>query len=258
MTTWTSLYQPKSFEKEEFILPDDYRKIFQEYSSGRMNGHLLLTGTPGTGKTTAAQLLLKKAQSTFEIDCSQNSSAKDWKEGGKSWQSLFTSFDLISIGLTDKEREDKPIKRCVLLEEFDSISSQGVFKILLDKASEHGITCILTSNHLDKIDKAVQNRCLSLDFGIQSDAWMNFEQERFPGTRNQIEEDLVRLLISILRKEAPKSEDLINTSFDKIEHFFESIIKEKYPSVRGIIVEMRKWIIDGSIDIPSRFKKVSH
>lgn len=253
MSNWISAYNPKSFAKSEFILPEEYRKVFQQYSSGRMTGHLLLSGTSGTGKTTAAKLLLSKAYSTFEIDCHQYSIPKFWKEGGDGWKALLVSSDLISYSLSAEERENRIIKRCVLLEEFDAISSQGVFKTLLDKASDLGITCVLTTNHLGSIEKAVQNRCLSLEFGDRSIVWMNYESEKFPGVRNQIEEDLQDFLISILENEAPKSQELINTP--KVAHFFQSIIKDNYPSVRGIINEMGKWIIDGTIDIPEHYLK---
>jgi DNA polymerase III delta prime subunit len=244
-------YAPKSFAKEEFILPEEYRKIFQEYFSGKRSEHLLLSGTEGTGKTTAAKLLLAKAHSFFEIDCHQHSTAKNWKEGGNGWKALLVSSDLTSHSLSVEERENRTIKRCVLLEEFDAISSQGVFKTLLDKSSDHGVTCILTTNYLGDIEKAIQNRCLSLEFGFPSSVWMNYEGEKFSGARNQIEEDLQDLMINILKKEAPKSEKLINTL--EIAHFFQSIIKDNYPSIRGITMEMRKWIIEERIDVPSQY-----
>jgi DNA polymerase III delta prime subunit len=246
---WQTLYRPHSFSSTEFVLPNKDRQIFEEYCSGRISEHLLLSGTPGTGKTTAATLLLEKAQETFEIDCPQNSTAKHWKEGSLNWMKL-VSPTLDSVNLTDAEREKKPIKRCVLLEEFEAISSQKLFKTLLDKATKSGNICILTTNELGGIDKAVQSRCMLFEFGYQSTAWMNFEDERIPGARGQIEANVRDLIFSVLQKEAPKSEELIKTQESFL--FFSTIIKEKYPSVRNILEEIRKYVIDERLELPNQ------
>jgi hypothetical protein len=88
------------------------------------------------------------------------------------------------------------------------------------------------------------------EFGYQSTAWMNFEDEKIPGARGQIEANVRDLIFSVLKKEAPKSEELIKTQEAFL--FFSTIIKEKYPSVRNILEEIRKYVIDERLELPNQ------
>ena len=83
------------------------------------------------------------------------------------------------------------------------------------------------------------------EFGYQSASWMNYEDERISGARGQIEANVRDLIFSVLQKEAPKSEELIKTQESFL--FFSTIIKEKYPSVRNILEEIRKYVINGEL-----------
>ena len=58
---WVQKYRPQTVA--ETILPEKTKKAFQKFVDDKNIPNLLLTGSPGTGKTTAAVAMLK------QLDC---------------------------------------------------------------------------------------------------------------------------------------------------------------------------------------------
>lgn len=58
---WSQKYRPQKVS--ETILPEKTKKAFQKFVDDESIPNLLLSGSPGTGKTTAAVAMLK------ELDC---------------------------------------------------------------------------------------------------------------------------------------------------------------------------------------------
>ena len=54
---WVEKYRPKTIE--ECILPDDTKKMFQDFLNKGEIPNMLLAGPPGIGKTTVAKALCK-------------------------------------------------------------------------------------------------------------------------------------------------------------------------------------------------------
>lgn len=249
--SWLLEYAPKSFRKEHFISPDEVRDQFIEIIEGRWKENILLSGTPGTGKSSVAQLLLKHTVEPIIIDIPQYKSDKHWQEGGLGWRKMM-STQLNQFFLEPHELRKKKIKRLVVLEEFDVLNSQHLFKTLLNARDD--TICVLTTNHLSKITEPIRSRCVHLPFGMDSELWMNREHETPAGYREQIEQDVRYLIRTMLKKELKSS---VRDSIEApgVGVFFRNVINEHYPSVRDILGAVRKFVVKKQLKIPPRLMR---
>ncbi len=62
---WVEKYRPHKIE--DCILPDETKKIFQEFVSKKAVPNLLLSGTAGTGKTTVAKAMLEEIDADYLV-----------------------------------------------------------------------------------------------------------------------------------------------------------------------------------------------
>ena len=133
--SWEFKYAPKSFRKDSFILPDEVRNQLLEVIRGRWKENLLLSGTAGTGKTSVCKILKENSQDFEIIDCAQYKSNSNWQAEGKGYNKVIrntVNLTTIAEGLDNK----KKIQRLVILEEFDEIVSQSLFKTILSDTTD--------------------------------------------------------------------------------------------------------------------------
>ena len=255
--SWLHQFAPKSFGEKHLILPDEERSQFQEIAEGRTGEHLLLAGTAGCGKSSIARLLMKNAVSHFVIDCPQWKADKHWQTGGYGWQMIVGSGNAIQqFTYTKKELVHLKINNVVVLEEFDEVSNQAVFKTLLDENSSRGGFCVLTTNKIGEINEAIRSRCSEYIFGRSSELWMNGENEKPAGCREQITRDLQLLMYRVLKSEVKmKFRSSGELESDNVIHFFKHLIQQNYPSVRECLLAVRKYVRKGELKIPARLLK---
>ena len=250
--SWLLKYAPKSFRSEHFISPDEVRDQLIEITEGRWRENILLSGTVGTGKTSVGNLLMKHSVSSVLIDVPQYRASKNWQHGGQGWRMMMEAGGLDQFFLESREKRGRKIKRLVVLEEFDVVQDQGYFKTLLD-AREDTI-CVLTTNWFNKIDESIVSRCVHLPFGRENELWMNYEEDKPAGVRGQIERDIRQLIRRMLFSELKKSaRETIETK--EVATFFKNIISQKYPSIRDILTNVRKYVVNKELKIPARLMK---
>ena len=147
---WIEKYRSSTWDN--FIHPDKdkLKKMIETPSS--MPHLLLVSSTPGTGKTTLAKLLIKLLGADYLI---LNSSSD---------RKIETIRDKI-VGFASTKSMKKDMPKIVLMDELDGTPklTQEALRNVMETFSGN-CKFIITANNLNKIHEAVQSRCVRLEF----------------------------------------------------------------------------------------------
>ena len=143
----TEILRPKKLE--QLILPTRIRNIFGD---GSLKQNILLYGSPGTGKTSAAKILAANYPYIY-INCSDETGVDIVRDKISKWCSTVSVMD------------GAESLKVVILDEVDGVSEQ-FFKALkgnIEKFAEQA-RFIATSNFVNKIPEAILSRFASVNF----------------------------------------------------------------------------------------------
>jgi len=206
---WVEKYRPHKLE--DLILDDKSLRVVKQFKGEIPN--LLFVGSPGTGKTTLARILVNDV-----LNCNYlYINASD--ESG---------IDVIRHNITNFAQTksfDGGIK-VVILDEADGLTSQAQ-AALRNTMETYAKYCrfILTANYKHKIIPALQSRCQSLDL-------------------KPVIDQAVKRCYNILQQEN------INIS-DEQKKKFVMLVKRYFPDLRKTINELQKSVIDDELCIDS-------
>ncbi|MDB4396198.1 AAA family ATPase [bacterium] len=206
---WCERYRPTSLD--DLILDEGSLRVVSQFKDEIPN--LLFTGSPGTGKTTLARIIVNDI-----LKCNYLYINASDESGIDTIRHNITNF-------AQTKSFDGGIK-VVVLDEADGLTSQAQ-AALRNTMETYAKYCrfILTANYKHKIIPALQSRCQSIDL------------------KPEIKQAAKRCF-NILKQENV-------TVSDEQKKKFGGLVKRTFPDLRKTINELQKSVIDGELLIDS-------
>ena len=212
-TLWVEKYRPNKIE--ECVLPKEIKTTFQSIVNSGEIPNLLLTGSPGIGKTTVAKALCNQLQ------C-------DWlmingSDEGRMIDTLRTT--VVNYASTVSLSGGKKV---IIIDEADYMNKDSVQPALRGVIEEFSKNCrfIFTCNFKNRIIPALHSRCSVVDFTISKN------------DKPLLGREMMDMVIKILEKEGVKYEDKI----------LANLVLKFFPDFRRVINELQKYSLNGIID----------
>ena len=208
---WEEKYRPQNLK--ELIIPQRIRTIFE---NGVVQS-MLLYGTAGIGKTSAAKAICKQFQhNTLYLNMSETTGVDTIRE-------TIMEFAMNQSIL----HYDNPIK-VVILDEMDGMSQQAyaALRATMEKCSVN-TRFIGTCNYIEKIPDPIQSRFLMIDF--------NFTSEEI----NEVNKGQLLRVVEICRKEG------LNITKDAVA----KLVLTYYPDFRSIVKKLQRFSLEGKTNV---------
>ena len=192
-----------------------HRKFFSEIVEKGEIPNLLLTGSPGIGKTTVAKALCN------QLDC-------DWlmingSDEGRMIDTLRTT--VVNYASTVSLSGGKKV---IIIDEADYMNKDSVQPALRGVIEEFSKNCrfIFTCNFKNRIIPALHSRCSVVDFKISKDAKPALGMEMLENVKRILNEESVNYEESVLVQ----------------------LVLKYFPDFRRVINELQKYSLNGIID----------
>ena len=206
---WVEKFRPSTID--ELIVDEDIKSIVKDFAKAEQIPNLLFVGSPGTGKTSLAKILVHDV-----LKCNYLYLNASDENGIDTIRTKVSNF-------SQTKSFDGRVK-VVILDEADGITAQGQQALRNLMESYSGYTrFILTANFKHKIITPLQSRCQSLNLKPSL-------------------EQAVKRCYSILKQEN------VNLEEDQKKKFVE-LIKNHFPDLRKTINELQKNVVDGKLVI---------
>ncbi len=210
---WVELYRPKTVS--ECILPEEIKKIFQQYVDRKEIPNLLLAGTPGVGKTTIAKALCR------EVGCDYIMLNGSDENGIDTFRNKIKNY-ASSVSFMGG-------KKVIIIDEGDFLNPNSIQPALRGALEEfsHNCTFIITCNYKNRIIEALRSRFAVVDFKIK-----NADKPKMAA--------LFMKRASFILKEQ-------EVEFNP--EVLAELVKKYFPDYRKVLNELQKYsMMDGKID----------
>jgi len=209
---WVEQYRPKTID--ECILPTSLKTLFSSFIKKGELTNLLLSGTPGIGKTTVAKAICEQLNCDWiMINASEEGGIDVLRDKIKN----FASTVSLSGG-----------KKVVILDEADYLNPQSTQPALRGFVEEFHNNCrfILTCNFKNRIIEPLHSRFSNIEFKIN------------PKDKPRLASKLFERAVFILKEQ----------NIDYEEKVLAELIKKHFPDFRKLINELQRYSVSGSID----------
>ena len=211
---WAQKYRPKTID--DCIITDDMKTLMKSVIEKSDLPSFLFYGSPGLGKTTLAKVLPQEIDADYMfINGSKENSIDNIRNRVAEYAS--------SVSLNGK-------RKYVILDEIDGMSSEAqkaLKSFMEDVSSNCGF--IMTSNHINKVDPAIQSRATKISFSFKAEE------------KNALMKSAIQRMLHILKAE--------NIPVDKTTaEIVTSLVKTNFPDFRTILNTLQKYTVSGKID----------
>ena len=209
---WVELYRPKDIES--CVLPNTLKSTLTDFVSEGNLPNLILSGTSGVGKTTAAKAMLDELGSTYMmINGSEESGIDVLRTKIKN----FASTVSLHGG-----------RKYIILDEADYLNPQSTQPALRGFMEEFHKNCgfILTCNYKNRLIPPLHSRCSVVDFSIPN------------SEKPKLARDFMNRTCTILESE--------NVKYDK--RVVAEVINKYFPDWRRVLNELQRYSVSGKID----------
>lgn len=219
---WSQRYRPQTIA--ETILPEKTKKAFQKFVDEKQIPNLLLSGSPGTGKTTAAIAMLKQLGCDYILI---NGSMNGGIDTLRYEIANFASSVSFSGG-----------RKYVIIDEADYLTpnTQAALRSFSEEFSKN-CGFIFTCNFKNKIIAPLHSRFSSVDFAIEK------------AEKPKLAMQFFKRIVGILEKEGVEYDQKVVAK----------IIEKHFPDFRRVLNELQNYAASGKIDegILSNFRQES-
>ena len=208
---WTEKFRPQKIS--ECILPERLKKIFQGYVDAKTIPNLMLTGTAGVGKTTAALAMCEEIGLNYLfINSSDERGIETLRVKIRGYAS--------TISLTGGHK-------VIILDEADYLTpeAQAALRGAIEEFSAN-CTFILTCNFKSRLIEALHSRCSVIDFTLQKEE------------KPELASLFCKRLGTILKQE----------SIPYDSSALVKIIQKYFPDYRRTLNELQQYASSGAID----------
>ena len=209
---WVEMYRPKDIES--CVLPKNLKDTFTDFVSEGNVPNLILSGTSGVGKTTAAKAILHEIGSThMMINGSEESGIDVLRTKIKN----FASTVSLHGG-----------RKYIILDEADYLNPQSTQPALRGFMEEFHNNCgfILTCNYKNRLIPPLHSRCSVVDFSIPN------------SEKQQLAAEFMQRVMAILEQE--------EVIYDK--RVVAEVINKYFPDWRRVLNELQRYSVSGRID----------
>ena len=210
---WVEKYRPKLVD--QCVLPDNTQKVFSEIVEKGEIPNLLLTGSPGIGKTTIAKALCN------QLEC-------DWlmingSDEGRMIDTLRTTITNFASTVSLSGG-----KKVLIIDEADYMNPESVQPAMRGSIEQFAQNCrfIFTCNFKNRIIPALHSRCSVVDFKIKKD------------DKPLLAQKFLSIVTGILDKESVKYKPDVVAQ----------LIMKYFPDFRRVLNELQKHAVGGTID----------
>jgi len=209
---WVEKYRPR--ELKDLILPDKYRKKFEEYIEKKEIPHLLFVGPPGSGKSTLARILTSKKG----IISSPKSNLLKANGSSKRCRSITYTDEVVEPFMKHPPIGDK--LKIVYIDEADKLTPDSFDSLRspMETYVKHS-RFIWTGNYISKIPGPIQSRFQIFKFEQISMEYV------FKFCQNILETEKIKY----------KNNDV------------SYIIKELYPDIRKVVNSLEQCSSNGEL-----------